>query len=87
MGQPRSVALAVEGLAAAAHGLHNDEWAAQLLGGADALRSATGAAPSPIEQTDVERLANAVIAGLGASVFEAARYEGAGRDLAEIVAG
>ena len=87
LSQPRAVALAVEGLAAAAHTAGNDVWAAQLLGGANAVRSATGATPSPIEQSDLDGVRDAVIARLGATEFETAGAVGAGTGLAELVAG
>ena len=52
------------------HTAGNDVWAAQLLGGADVVRSATGAKPSPTEQTDLKDVRDAVLAGLGAAELE-----------------
>ncbi|MGW0186487.1 BTAD domain-containing putative transcriptional regulator [Streptomyces sp. NPDC003362] len=68
-GDPRAVALALEGLAAA-HALADDaEAAALLLGSAAAARAATGAPLPPAERLDVDRATAAATAALGAARF------------------
>ncbi|MFC9466719.1 BTAD domain-containing putative transcriptional regulator [Streptomyces coelicoflavus] len=73
---PRAVALALEGLAAA-HALADDPGtAALLLGAASAARAATGAPLPPAERLDVGRTTAAATAALGAAVFRDAFTQG-----------
>ncbi|MFG3130339.1 hypothetical protein [Streptomyces tendae] len=73
---PRAVALALEGLAAA-HALADGPWtAALLLGAASAARAATGAPLPAAERLDVGRTAAAATAALGAAAFTDAFTQG-----------
>ncbi|MGX1128936.1 putative ATPase/DNA-binding SARP family transcriptional activator [Streptomyces glaucescens] len=75
-GDPRAVALALEGLAAA-HALAGDaEAAALLLGSAAAARAATGAPLPPAERPDVDRATAAATAALGTARFADTFAEG-----------
>ncbi|MDT0611058.1 BTAD domain-containing putative transcriptional regulator [Streptomyces lancefieldiae] len=68
-GDPRAVALALEGLAAT-HALAGDpEAAALLLGSASAARAATGAPLPAAERLDVDRATAAATVALGAARF------------------
>ncbi|MFI0453389.1 BTAD domain-containing putative transcriptional regulator [Actinomadura sp. 6N118] len=74
-GDPRAVALALEGLAGA-HALSGDHLrAAGLLGAAHALRGSVGTPLPPAERGDVERITAAVRDALGESAFTAAFTE------------
>ncbi|MFG1998275.1 BTAD domain-containing putative transcriptional regulator [Spirillospora sp. NPDC048911] len=71
-GDPRAVALALEGMAGA-HALSGDHLeAARLLGAAQALRESVGSPLPPAERGDVERITAAVRDALGGTAFEAA---------------
>jgi hypothetical protein len=72
LGDKRSSAGALEGLAAAAGGQEEWERATQLLGAAAALREAIGAPPTPRERCRVERSVAAARAALGEEAFAAA---------------
>jgi hypothetical protein len=79
VGDPRAVALALEGLAGV-QAAHRPERAAQLLGAAGALRAGVGAPLPPAERGDVDRIASRLRAALGQEAFEAHRAQGADRD-------
>ncbi|GAA2429527.1 BTAD domain-containing putative transcriptional regulator [Actinomadura vinacea] len=79
-GDPRAVALAVEGLAGARALAGRHAAAARLLGTAAAMRASIGAPLPPGERADVDRIAAAARAGLGADGFEAAFEEGLAAD-------
>ncbi|WP_405696710.1 winged helix-turn-helix domain-containing protein [Streptomyces coelicoflavus] len=74
---PRAVALALEGLAAAHALAYRPGAAALLLGAASAARAATGAPLPPAERLDVGRTTAAATAALGAAVFTDAFTQGA----------
>ena len=76
LGDPRAVALALEGLAGAeALGARHDH-AARLLGAAAATREAVGAPLPSAERGDVDRVEAAVLAALGEGLFAAHFAEG-----------
>ncbi|MFB9908400.1 BTAD domain-containing putative transcriptional regulator [Allokutzneria oryzae] len=78
MGDPRAVALALEGLAGA-HALGGEHTrAATLLGAADAARRSVGAPLPPAERGDVDRITAAAESAMGADGFAAAFAHGAG---------
>lgn len=77
-GDPRAVALALEGLAGAQALAGRFTSTARLLGAAAELRAAAGA-PQPVaERGDVARSTAAARRGLGEAAFEAAYASGAG---------
>ncbi|MEE1762115.1 BTAD domain-containing putative transcriptional regulator [Streptomyces sp. SP18BB07] len=80
LGEPRALALSLEGLAGAA-ALHGHERAAAcaalLLGAADAARRDVGAPLPPAERGDVDRITTAARAALGGSAFTEAFDRGA----------
>ncbi|MFC4010324.1 BTAD domain-containing putative transcriptional regulator [Nonomuraea purpurea] len=67
-GDPRAVALALEGLAGAYAGVGEHRRAARLLGTATAARESAGAPLPPAERGDVDRIAAAIRRGLGQDV-------------------
>ncbi|MEU0725963.1 BTAD domain-containing putative transcriptional regulator [Streptomyces sp. NPDC006140] len=75
-GDPRAVALALEGLAAAHALADGPGTAALLLGAASAARAATGAPLPAAERLDVDRTTAAATAALGAAVFADAFTKG-----------
>lgn len=77
VGDPRAVALALEGLAGARAlgGAHEE--AGRLLGKAAALRGSAGAPLPPAERGDVDRITAAVRAALGDAALAAALTDGA----------
>ncbi len=80
LGEPRALALSLEGLAgAAALGRQRPaaECAALLLGAADAARRGTGAPLPPAESADVDRVTAAAWAALGGPAFTEAFARGA----------
>ncbi|WP_420000141.1 BTAD domain-containing putative transcriptional regulator [Streptomyces boninensis] len=81
-GDPRAIALGLEGLAAASALAGRAEPAALLLGAAAAARAATGAPLPPAERGDVDRTAGRARRALGDAAFTAAyrRGEAAGLD-------
>ncbi|MDI3403185.1 BTAD domain-containing putative transcriptional regulator [Streptomyces cavernicola] len=87
-GDPRAVALALEGLAAASALAGQAEPAALLLGAAAAARAATGAPLPPAERGDVDRTTDRAREALGESAFTAAyrRGEAAGPASAAVAA-
>ncbi|BDM71526.1 SARP family transcriptional regulator [Streptomyces nigrescens] len=85
-GDPRAVAMALEGLAGARTLAGHLASAARLLGAADALRAAAGAPQPAAERADVTRSTTAARAGLGARAFDAAYAHGAERTPEELVA-
>ncbi|MFE5967060.1 BTAD domain-containing putative transcriptional regulator [Streptomyces sp. NPDC056463] len=76
-GDPRAVALALEGLAGAAALAGRGEAAAVLLGAAGASRALTGAPLPAAERGDVERVESSARALLGEAAFTAGRARGA----------
>ncbi len=76
-GDPRAVALALEGLAGAEALTGRPETAAQLLGAAERTRTAVGAPLPDAERGDVVRIIALVRAELGETAFEAAFRKGA----------
>ncbi|MFI6102800.1 BTAD domain-containing putative transcriptional regulator [Streptomyces sp. NPDC051310] len=86
-GDPRAVALAMEGLAAA-HALEGAHGAAALLlGAASASRAAVGAPLPPAERGDVERTAGRARTALGEAAFAVLFARGETLSPAEAVAG
>lgn len=71
-GDPRAVALALEGLAGAHHLAGRSELAAQLLGAAARSRTSVRAPLPPAERGDVDRITAAVRTALGEPGFAAA---------------
>ncbi|WP_336206843.1 BTAD domain-containing putative transcriptional regulator [Nonomuraea sp. LPB2021202275-12-8] len=82
-GDPRAVALALEGLAGARALAGRHEQAAQSLGAAAAARASVGAPLPPAERGDVDRVTTVVRAALGDADFAAAFNRGADLDLDE----
>jgi predicted ATPase/DNA-binding SARP family transcriptional activator len=80
-GDPRSVALALEGLAAAHAAAGRSEDAAVLLGAAEARRDSVGLPLPAVERTDVDRAETTARSELGDERFAAARERG--RSLAD----
>ncbi|WP_328944803.1 NB-ARC domain-containing protein [Streptomyces sp. NBC_00250] len=76
-GDPRAVALALEGLASAHAGAGRVRGAALLLGTASALRASTGAPLPPAERLDVDRVEETARTTLGPAAFTAAFTRGA----------
>jgi hypothetical protein len=76
LGDPRAVALALEGLAGAEALAARHDQAARLLGAAAATREAVGAPLPSAERGDVERIEAAVRAALGEGRFAAHFAEG-----------
>ncbi|WP_405799649.1 hypothetical protein [Streptomyces sp. NBC_01506] len=79
-GDPRAVALGLEGLAGALAAGGRAEPAAVLLGAAATARAATGAPLPPAERGDVDRIAESVQQALGQGEFEAAYARGRALD-------
>ncbi|WP_329623655.1 winged helix-turn-helix domain-containing protein [Streptomyces sp. NBC_01255] len=75
-GDPRAVALALEGLASAHAPAGRARGAALLLGAAAALRASTGAPLPPAERADVDRTEAAARAALGEAAFATAFTHG-----------
>jgi hypothetical protein len=84
IGDPRAIALALEGLAGA-QGEHDAERAAELLGAAGALRAGVGAPLPPAERGDVERISGRLRHVLGPESFEAHLARGAQQDWTDLV--
>lgn len=88
MGEPRALALSLEGLAGAASLTAEPgggERAAVLLGAADASRRSVGAPLPPEERADVDRITAAAVKVLGHDDFDAAFRRGAELTPAEAV--
>jgi predicted ATPase/DNA-binding SARP family transcriptional activator len=83
LGDPRAIALALEGVAGARtlQGRHRD--AALLLGQAGSLRAATGAPLPPGERCDVDRVRLHLQTAMGDTALAATVAEGAGMTLEE----
>jgi predicted ATPase len=77
IGDPRFLAYALEGLAAASATAGSHKHAAHLLGAAAAARRSAAVPPAPAEREEVNRAASAARAALGAGPF-AAVYERGG---------
>lgn len=75
-GNPRAVALALEGLAGARSLAGDPESAALLLGAATAARERTGAPLPPAESADVDRVTRAARTALGTGAFKEAFARG-----------
>jgi predicted ATPase len=75
-GDPRALALALEGVAGARSLAGDPAHAARLLGAADALRDAVGAPLPPAERGDVDRIEARVGAALEAGVLDKERRRG-----------
>ncbi|MFE2990756.1 BTAD domain-containing putative transcriptional regulator [Streptomyces sp. NPDC059262] len=77
IGEPRAVALSLEGLAGAAALAGDGGRAAALLGAADAARRSAGAPLPPAERGDVDRITARATAALGDPAFAEAYGHGA----------
>ncbi|MFE4251666.1 BTAD domain-containing putative transcriptional regulator [Streptomyces sp. NPDC056910] len=77
IGEPRAVALSLEGLAGAAALAEDGSRAAALLGAADAARRSAGAPLPPAERGDVDRITARATAALGDPAFAEAYGDGA----------
>ncbi|GAA1265328.1 hypothetical protein GCM10009646_61330 [Streptomyces aureus] len=77
IGEPRAVALSLEGLAGAAALAEDGGRAAALLGAADAARRSAGAPLPPAERGDVDRITARATAALGDPAFAEAYGDGA----------
>ncbi|MFB7998062.1 BTAD domain-containing putative transcriptional regulator [Streptomyces sp. NPDC056002] len=77
IGEPRAVALSLEGLAGAAALADDGGRAAALLGAADAARRGAGAPLPPAERGDVDRITARATAVLGEPAFAEAFADGA----------
>ncbi|HEY3976570.1 MAG TPA: BTAD domain-containing putative transcriptional regulator [Streptosporangiaceae bacterium] len=87
LGQPRGVALALEGLAGAA-GLSGDyALSARLLGASGSARHGASTPPAPSEQAEIDRIAAAARAALGDAAFAAACRQGAAQTPEDATAG
>ncbi|MEU1389119.1 MULTISPECIES: tetratricopeptide repeat protein [unclassified Nonomuraea] len=84
-GEPRTLALSLEGLAGAAALAGAAERAALLLGAADGLRGSVGAPLPAAERGDVQRITASAVAVLGRDVFAATFLQGTNNflDIAE----
>ncbi|MEV4392945.1 BTAD domain-containing putative transcriptional regulator [Nonomuraea sp. NPDC049607] len=84
-GEPRAVALSLEGLAGAAALAGDAGRAALLLGAADGLRGSVGAPLPAAERGDVERITASAVATLGQDAFAATFLQGVNNfvDIAE----
>ncbi|MFI5529156.1 BTAD domain-containing putative transcriptional regulator [Kitasatospora sp. NPDC051853] len=76
LGDPRALALALEGLAGTAAATGDHPTAARLLGCAAATRTAVGAPLPPAERTDVDRVTALARTALGPAAFTAHHTEG-----------
>jgi hypothetical protein len=76
LGDPRALALALEGLAGAQTLAGHHEHAARLLGAATAARQSAGAQLPPEERADVDRVTARARAALGETRFAAALERG-----------
>ncbi|KUJ70307.1 hypothetical protein ACZ90_05300 [Streptomyces albus subsp. albus] len=88
LGEPRALALSLEGLAGASArygGTDRARFAALLLGMADAARRGAGAPLPPAERGDVDRISAAATATLGPTRFAEAFREGTALDAREAV--
>ncbi|WP_406516994.1 BTAD domain-containing putative transcriptional regulator [Streptomyces sp. NBC_00134] len=83
IGEPRAVALSLEGLAGAAALAGDGGRAAALLGSADAARRSAGAPLPPAERGDVDRITARATAALGGPAFAEAFGHGADLSPAE----
>ncbi|AYY12561.1 AfsR/SARP family transcriptional regulator [Actinobacteria bacterium YIM 96077] len=81
---PRTMALALEGLAGAHSLLGASTKAAHLLGAADALRRGLGTPLGPGERGDVDRIRSRVQTALGVEAANAAEAEGAAHPSTEL---
>ncbi|MFJ8040430.1 BTAD domain-containing putative transcriptional regulator [Kitasatospora sp. NPDC096147] len=76
LGDPRAIALALEGLAGTAAATGDHPTAARLLGCAAATRAGVGAPLPPAERTDVDRITTPTRAALGPTLFTTHHTEG-----------
>jgi hypothetical protein len=84
IGDPRAIALALEGLAGT-QAEARPERAAELLGAAGALRTGVGAPLPRAERGDVDRIAARARTALGAAPFDAHLAHGGSRDSHDLV--
>ncbi|MBB4935001.1 putative ATPase/DNA-binding SARP family transcriptional activator [Lipingzhangella halophila] len=77
-GDPRAIALAMEGLAGAETLAGHHGRAARLLGSAHATRLSAGAVLPPGERDDVDRIADRARTALGSAAFDTEFHRGAG---------
>ncbi|MEV0664798.1 BTAD domain-containing putative transcriptional regulator [Actinomadura luteofluorescens] len=77
IGEPRALALSLEGLAGAAALTGDAVRAAELLGEADAARRSVNAPLPPAERSDVDRITSTATAALGEQPFTKAFHRGA----------
>jgi hypothetical protein len=73
---PRTIPVALEGLAAAVLLDGDARWAAQLLGRSATIRATFGTKRAPTEQADVDRVENVAIAQIGDHAFATAVADG-----------
>ena len=85
-GDPSGVADVLESLAALVGELQDEEQAARLLGGADAIRAAVGCVRFPVRQPSYEAQLSALREALGEEAVAAAWSAGASLGLDEVVA-
>ncbi|MFI6536364.1 BTAD domain-containing putative transcriptional regulator [Nonomuraea sp. NPDC050547] len=85
VGDPRAIALSLEGVAGARTLQGRHEQAAVLLGQATALREGSGAPLPPGERGDVDRIAAHALAGLGEQPYMSARARGAALPLSDVL--
>jgi predicted ATPase/DNA-binding SARP family transcriptional activator len=86
LGQRRSVANALEGLAAALGLAGDHELSARLLGAADSARRAASVPAAPSELAELDRITTATRAALGQAAFDAAYQDGAAQTPDEVTA-
>lgn len=85
-GDPRAIALALEGLAGADALTGHHDRAGWLLGAADAARCSVDRPLPSAERIDVDRISSAVQAALGEAAFDTARRRGAAAGLDAVLA-
>ncbi|MFY7067057.1 BTAD domain-containing putative transcriptional regulator [Nocardiopsis changdeensis] len=85
-GDPRAMASALEGMAAACALAGRHAHTARLLGAAGALREGLGVAPPAAERADADRAGQAAVAALGADAVEREMGAGAESDPEDLVA-
>lgn len=85
LGNKRGIAECLAGLAAVAADQGQDEWAAPLLGAAQALLTSFGAAWWPADRVEVERVRSNLGAALGEERFEEFRAQGQAMDMAQAI--
>ncbi len=84
-GDPRAIALGLEGLAGAEALDGEHELAARLLGAASASRESAGAPLPHAERGDVDRITAVIIAAIGETAFSAEAAKGTATPIAQLV--